>query len=78
MIEKYLNQEAWIGVLFSNYGVGGVGLLPILGRITSVNNEYVEIVFDPQHKENKCQTTLKNTSGKMIVNKQCLSFVTLI
>ena len=53
MIEKYLNQEARIGVLFSNYGSGGVGPLQMVGRLTNINNEYVEIVFDPQHKENK-------------------------
>lgn len=76
MINNYLNQDAIITIAFSGYGAGGTGSLDICGKITSADNDFISIEYDPNRKENKFY--LKNTSGKMLINKQFLTSIILL
>lgn len=76
MIEKYLNQEAEICIAFANWGGGGSVPRNVVGKITNMDNEFVEITFDPKAKQNA--PYFKNTSGKMLVKKEYIISVVLL
>lgn len=73
MIENYLNKEAKISIAFS-YKTGYGIPQKIYGKVVRVNDEYIEIEFDP--KKNNGQ--IKKTSGKMLVRKQYVISIVLI
>ena len=76
MIEKYLDQEAQINIAFSNWGSGGSVPVTITGKVINVNDEYVEIKFNPSNKANLIP--LRKTSGKMIVRKEYIISIVLL
>lgn len=76
-IENYLNKEAIISIAFASHIIDG-GSIPvsIVGKVVSVDNEFIDIEFDPDKKENKLY--VKNTAGKMIVKKEYLISIILL
>lgn len=76
MIENYLNKEAEITIAFYNWTSGGSAPKTIVGKITNIDKEFVNIEFDPNHKENRLR--LKNTSGKMLLKREYLISVVLL
>ena len=76
MIKNYLNKEAKINVAFSSWGSGGSCPVTITGKVINVNDEYVEIEFNPSNKENLIP--LRKTSGKMIVRKEYIISIVLL
>ena len=75
-MKDFLNKDAIINIAFSGYGVAGYGSLDVYGQITSIENDMISISYDPNRKENRHR--MKNTSGKMLINKQYLVSVTLL
>lgn len=76
MIENYLNKEAKIQIAFSSWGSGGSAPHTIVGKITNIDKDFVNIELDPTHKDNKIR--FKNTSGKMLLKKEYLISVVLL
>lgn len=76
MIENYLNKEAEITIAFCSCTPGGSAPYTIVGKITNIDKDFVNIEFDSNNKENKIK--LKNASGKMLLKKEYLISVVLL
>ena len=75
-MESYLNKDAMIIISFGNGGSGGSCPLEVVGKIKKFDSDFIEIEFDPSHQP--LRALLKNTSGKMLVNKKYLNSVILL
>ena len=76
MIENYLNKEARITVAFGSWVSGGAAPYSMVGKITNIDKEFVNIEFDVEHKDNKIK--FKNTNGKMLLKREYLLSVVLL
>ena len=76
MIENYLNKEAKITIAFASWVSGGAAPYTFVGKITHIDKDFVNIEFDPEHKDNRIR--FKNTSGKMLLKREYLLSVVLL
>ena len=77
LMENFLNKDALIELCFAAYGHYSAKPLSIFGKVTSIDNDFVTVEFNP-NSQLKIASPLLNTSGRMLINKNYLISITLL